>query len=65
MQLAHLSTKIIDPVHLTMSEMFKALDSINHLIKELFGLFLSLSMVFIVSIQFPEASLSATELKAR
>jgi hypothetical protein len=47
-----------------MSKTFKALDSIDCLIQELCGLFLSLNMTLVVSVQFPEADLGATELKA-
>jgi hypothetical protein len=48
-----------------MGEMFKALDLINCLIKELSDLLLSLSAALLFPIQVPEASLSATELKAK
>jgi hypothetical protein len=59
-----LTTKIIDPMRLAMSEALKALDSIHRLIQQLGGLFLSFSVAFIVSVQLPKADLGATELKA-
>jgi hypothetical protein len=49
---------------LTMNETFKALNSVDRLIKELIGLFLLLGVTFVVAIQFPKASLGATQLKA-
>jgi hypothetical protein len=59
-----LPTEIANPVRLAMSKMFEALDSIHRLIQQLCGLFLLFGMVFIVSVQLPEANLGATELKA-